>query len=335
MRDYLMTIIDGMSKGLFASLIVGVILRQIGILTNIEMIETIGQLAQFLMGASIGVGIAYARGASLFTLLASTVTGTIGAGSISIFTNDVGLSIYAIGVGEPVGAFVASIIGVEIGKLIEGRVKFALLIAPAVVILSGGIAGIFVSPYISSVMNQIGIMVNHFTLLQPLPMGLLLGLIIGSVVTLPISSAALCIAINISGISAGAAVAGTSAQMIGFAVSSFRENKFEGLLSQGLGTSMLQMKNVIRNPWIWLPASVASAVGGALSTTVFQMETTPIGAGMGTSGLVGQLETLSFMGEGALPQIIILHVLIPATISIVISEFLRHRRLIRFGDMRI
>ena len=335
MRNYLMTIMDGMSKGLFASLIVGVIVRQIGILTNIDIIITIGQLAQYLMGASIGAGIAFSRKAGLFTTLASLITGTLGAGSISISANEFGTNIYTIGIGEPTGAFVAALVGIEIGKFIENRVKFALLIVPAVVVLSGGFAGMFVSPYIATFMNQIGVIVNQFALLQPLPMGILIGVAVGLVITLPISSAALCIAIGISGISAGAALAGTSAQMVGFAISSFRENKIGGLLSQGLGTSMIQMKNVIKNPWIWLPPTVASAIGGALSTTVFQIETTSVGAGMGTSGLVGQFETFSVMGTDAIIGMAILHFIMPALISLLLSEVMRKKGLIKFGDMKL
>lgn len=334
MRSYLMTVTEGMAKGLFASLIVGVIIRQIGIITGIDIVITIGQLAQHLMGASIGAGVALARKSGQFTLLASVVTGTLGAGALYLAHNEAGSSIIS-RVGDPAGAFVAALVGVEVGKLLESRTKFDILIIPAAVILSGGIVGVFISPYIAQFTGAIGQVVNELTLLQPIPMGFLLGAVVGMILTLPISSAALCIAINISGLAAGAALAGCSAQMVGFAVSSFRENKVSGLVSQGIGTSMLQMKNIIKNPWIWLGPTVAGGIGGVLAVTVFQMETTSIGAGMGTSGLVGQLETYAVMGESSIIKMLILHLTIPAVISLVITEILRKKNLIKFGDMKL
>ena len=333
-RNYLTTTIDGMAKGLFASLIVGVIVKQIGIITDIDIIIMIGQLAQYLMGACIGAGIAFTRKSGQFTMLASIITGTLGAGSISINFTESGAAIYTASVGEPVGALVAVLVGVEVGKFIENRTKFDLLIVPSAVVMSGGLVGMFVSPYISILMQQLGLIINELTMMQPLVMGILLGVSVGMILTLPISSAALCIAINITGLAAGAALAGCSAQMVGFAVSSFRENKVSGLISQGLGTSMLQMKNIIKNPWIWIPPTVASGVCGALST-IFQIETTSIGAGMGTSGLVGQFETYSIMGYESIFKIIILHFIMPAIISIVLSEILRKNQRIKFGDMQL
>jgi uncharacterized membrane protein len=331
-----------MAKGLFASLIVGVIIKQIGAVTHIDVITTIGQIAQYMMGPCIGAGIAYARGSKQYTILASLVNGALGSGmAANLITNAAtGASATAIAVGEPVGALVAVLVGVEIGRLIEGRTKFDLLFIPAAVILSGGAIGVFVSPYISNALNMVGVAVNQLTLLQPLPMGILLGIVVGMILTLPISSAALCISINIGGIAAGAALAGCCAQMIGFAVMSFRENKFGGLLSQGLGTSMLQVPNIVRNPWIWLPPTVASGVCGALSTMLFRLETTRVGAGMGTSGLVGPFETVVAMGGTEappllLPSMLILYFALPAVISLVGGEIMRSMNLIREGDLQL
>jgi uncharacterized membrane protein len=331
-RNYLAKVLDGMSKGLFASLIVGVIIKQTGTLTGIGIITQIGQIAQYLMGPCIGAGIAYARGSKQFTLLASLITGILGAGAIKLAA---GAAAYTIAVGEPVGALAAVLVGVEIGRLVEGRTKFDLLIVPAIVIISGGLVGIFISPYIAAALNQVGVAINELTKLQPLPMGILLGIVVGMILTLPISSAALCISINIGGLAAGAAVAGCAAQMVGFAVMSFRENKFGGLLSQGIGTSMLQVPNIIKNPWIWLPPTVASAVCGALSTMVFHMETTKVGAGMGTSGLVGQFETFAVMGKSSLLPMLLLHILLPAFISLTGGELMRRAKLIKEGDLKL
>jgi uncharacterized membrane protein len=321
-----------MSKGLFASLIVGVIIKQIGTLTGIGIITQIGQIAQYLMGPCIGAGRAYARESKQFTLLSSLITGALGAGAIKLAA---GAAAYTIAVGEPVGALVAVLAGVEIGRLVEGRTKFDLLIVPAIVIVAGGLVGIFVSPYIASALNSVGAAINEMTKLRPLPMGILLGIIVGMILTLPISSAALCISINIGGLAAGAAVAGCAAQMVGFAVMSFRENKFGGLLSQGIGTSMLQIPNIIKNPWIWLPPTVASAASGALSTVLFHMETTKVGAGMGTSGLVGQFETFAVMGTSSLLPMLLLHILLPAFISLTGGELMRRVGLIKEGDLKL
>ena len=335
-RKYLATVLDGMAKGLFASLIVGVIIKQIGALTNISIITTIGQIAQYLMGPCIGAGIAYARGCKQFTVLASIVNGVLGAGAVKLLTDSAtGALTPAISVGEPVGAFVAVIVGIEIGRLVEGKTKFDLLLIPAIVILSGGIIGVFISPYIAIALNQVGIWVNTLTTLQPLPMGILLGIVVGMILTLPISSAALCISIGISGLAAGAALAGCCAQMVGFAFMSIRENKLGGLLSQGLGTSMLQVPNIVKNPLIWIPPTIASGVCGALSTMVFHIETTKVGAGMGTSGLVGPIETLSTMGNWVLPGLLILHVAIPAVISFAGGEVMRRMKLINPDDLKL
>ncbi|MDR2899108.1 MAG: PTS sugar transporter subunit IIC [Clostridiales bacterium] len=329
-KNYFSQVLDGMAKGLFASLIIGTIIAQIGSLFDIEILKTIGLLAQYMMGPCIGVGIAYVRKSRQYTVFAAAVAGAIGAGTVALSPET---SVYIIKIGEPAGALLASLVGVEIGRLVEGKTKFDLLLVPLFVILSGGIVGFYLSPILSAFMRQIGFFVNEITMLHPAPMGILLGIIVGIILTLPISSAALCIAINISGLAAGAACAGCCAQMVGFAVSSFRENKISGLISQGIGTSMIQMPNIIKNPWIWLPPTVAGGVAGLLSTTVFKMETSSVGAGMGTSGLVGQITTIDTMGTSAILPILIVHVLIPIIISISLNELLRKRNIIKLGDM--
>jgi uncharacterized membrane protein len=269
-------------------------------------------------------------------VLASIVSGALGAGAVKLIADSAsGALTPSVSIGEPVGAFVAVLVGIEIGRFIEGRTKFDLLLIPAAVILSGGLIGVFISPYIAQALNMVGDAINKLTTLQPLPMGILLGIVVGMILTLPISSAALCISINIGGIAAGAALAGCCAQMIGFAVMSFRENKFGGLLSQGIGTSMLQVPNIIKNPLIWIPPTIASGVCGALSTMVFHITTTKVGAGMGTSGLVGPFETLSVMGNGALTPMSILFVAIPAVISLAGGEIMRKTGHIKPGDLQL
>lgn len=329
-RTYFATIFDGMAKGLFASLIVGTIIKQIGTIIDVQVVIQMGQIAQYLMGPCIGAGIAFSRNAGQFTILSSIVAGAIGAGTV-VFID----SAMKVQIGEPVGALAAALVGVEIGLRLEGRTKFDLLIIPGVVILAGGLVGIYISPVISVFMRTIGILINEFTMLQPVPMGILLGIVVGMILTLPISSAALCISINIGGLAAGAALAGCCAQMVGFAVMSFRENKFGGLISQGIGTSMLQVPNIIKNPWIWVPPTVAGGVCGLLSTTLFKMETNSVGAGMGTSGLVGQFTTFAEMGPSSLLPMAILHFLLPAVISVVICEIMRKKNIIKPDDLKL
>lgn len=329
-RTYFAVVLDGMAKGLFASLIIGTIIKQIGDYSKIEAITQLGLVAQYMMGPCIGAGIAYKREAKQFTLLAAMVAGALGAGTVAIAAG-----VATVKIGEPVGAFVAALAAVETARLVEGKTKFDLLIVPAVVISVAGIIGYFVSPVIAQFLNGIGAVINDFTTLQPLPMGILLSVIVGIILTLPISSAALCISIGISGLAAGAALAGCCAQMVGFAVISYRENKVSGLIAQGLGTSMLQVPNIIKNPWIWLPPTAAAAVTGPLATMVFKMQTDKVGAGMGTSGLVGQLTTLSVMGNSSIVPMIVLHFLLPAIISLAISELMRKKGLIKFGDLKL
>lgn len=335
-RKYLADVMGGMAKGLFASLIIGVIIKQIGSLANIQIIMSVGQFAQCMAGPCVGAGIAYARGCKQFTILASIANGAIGAGTIKILADAAaGAQITTAATGEPLGALIAAIVGVEIGRLLEGRTKFDLLIVPAIAIAGGGAAGIFASPYISVALGGVGAGVSWLTKLPPLPMGILVGIAVGMILTTPISSAALCAGIGIGGIAAGAALAGCCAQMVGFAVMGIRENKLPGLLSQGAGSSMLQLPNIIKNPRVWIPPTIASGVCGALSAALFKIETTKAAAGMGTTGLAGQFETLKTMGGGALVPILILHVAIPAAVSLAIGEFMRHKKWIKPGDLQI
>lgn len=329
-RTYLSQVLDGMAKGLFASLIIGTIIEQVGKYLGFSYVMQLGQFAKYMMGPCIGVGIATKRDAKQYALAAAAVAGLIGAGAVTV--SDAGA---AISIGEPAGAFIAALAAVEIGKLIEGRTKFDLLLVPAGVILVGGLVGLYISPVISAFMKELGVVVNELTTLHPLPMGILVSVVVGIVLTLPISSAALCVSISISGLAAGAAVAGCSAHMIGFAVMSFRENGFSGLISQGVGTSMIQIPNLIKNPLCWLPPVIASAITGPLSTMLFKLESNSVGAGMGTSGLVGQLATYEVMGASSLLPMAILHFILPALISLIICEFMRSRGLIKAGDLKL
>ena len=207
-------------------------------------------------------------------------------------------------------------------------------------ILAGGFIGLLVGPPLNMFMTWLGEVINSATVLAPLPMGIIVSVLVGMALTLPISSAALCIMMGLSGLAAGAAVAGCCANMIGFAVMSFKENGWGGLLAQGLGTSMLQVPNILRRPQIWLPPIIASAIVGPISTIVFQMTNTPTGAGMGTSGLVGQFGAWAAMSSTTpapmlIFEIILVHFVLPAVITLIFAAILRRAGWIRPQDLKL
>jgi len=361
-RGYLANIFDGMAKGLFASLIVGTIISQIGsLLGNIDSafigsvalaLEQIGRAAQLMMGAAIGAGVAMklvvgADGEKTikpFTLLAAVSAGVLGAGTLRFAEG--GIAVESIVVGDPHGALLATLIAVELIRRIEGKTKFDLLVIPSLVIIISGTIGQIITPILTSAMGYFGEFVVRITDMHTLPMSILIAVIIGLTLTLPIvSSAALCIAIGIGipaegvteigTLAAGAALAGASAQMVGFAVASFRENGAGGLVAQGIGTSMIQFSNIIKNPWVWLPPTVASAISGPIAAVLLNMRTTSVGAGMGTSGLVGPFQTIYAMGASGFLPMIIACVIVPAVVSLLVSELMRKKGLIKAGDLKL
>lgn len=331
-RNYLVKVLNGMALGLFASLLIGLIIKQLGTLLGLELLIEFGNLAQKLMGPAIGAGVAHSVGAPPLGIFASVVAGAIGAGSI---TFDGATAI--INTGEPVGAFVAALAGAEFSKLINGRTKVDIVLVPISTILVGGYIGHYIGPFISSFMDQIGSFINMATELHPIPMGIIVSIVMGIILTLPISSAALAISLKLSGLAAGAATVGCAANMIGFAVASYKENGFGGFIAQGLGTSMLQISNIVRNPRIWIPAIVASGILGPISSTILKMESNMIGAGMGTSGLVGQFAIIDTMGGSTkvLIMILFMHFILPGVISYMVSQWMRKRGYIREGDMKL
>ncbi len=339
--------LSGMAMGLFATLIVGTILNQLGgfipgaVGTYIIYIATV---AKALMGAGIGVSVAAKFKYSPLVTVSAGVVGFIGAFSASIvngsfFNESGGLSIS--GVGDPLCAFIAAYIAIEVGNLISGKTKLDILLTPVVTIGVGTAVALLCGPYISYVTTALGEVIQYATNQHPFVMGIIISVLMGIFLTLPISSAAIAVIIGLSGLAGGAAVVGCSAQMVGFAVASYRENGFGGLISQGIGTSMIQMPNIVRKPIIWLPPIIASAILGPVSTCVLQMSCDASGAGMGTSGLVGQLVTYSTMvNAGVSPvvtviEIIVMHVIAPAVLTLIISEGMRKLNIIKFGDMKL
>lgn len=326
-RRYFIDAMSAMALGLFSSLIIGLILSQLSQIPVLAFLKPFADMVAAsspVVGSAIGVAIAYGLKSKPLVIFSSAVTGAIG---------------YALG--GPVGAYLAAVIGAEIGNLVAGHTPVDIVLVPIVTIVVGGLVGTFVGPPINSVMTALGGFINQATEMHPIPMGIIVSTVMGLALTAPISSAAISISLGLSGIAAGAACVGCATQMVGFAVASYRENKFGGLVSQGLGTSMLQFGNIMRRPVIWLPPTIASAILGPVSTTIFKMTNNAMGAGMGTSGLVGQFGAWAAMSADGRPAgmtitlIVLMHFVLPAILTLVFSEFFRKRGWIRAGDMQL
>jgi len=322
--------IDSMGMAVLATLIVGTILRQLATLLGdgFEFLFTIGTYAQVMMAVGIAIGVSVALGVKHVVMYAAIVTSLMGAGAFSIIDGVVSLR-----VGDPAAAFVTAIVTVLIGHLIAGKTKLDIMITPMVSLITGGLFAIFVAPYVTALTSWIGVLVTTATEMHPIWMGIIIAVVFCFIILSPLSSSALAIGLGISGIAAGAALAGTTASMMGFAIISFKDNGIGGLISQGIGSSKIQFGNFVKNPAIFLPTMIASAITGPLSTIVFGIETNPLGAGMGTSGLVGQIQTIYVMGSGALWKILLVQVVIPILISLVIWKLLRKMKWINDGDM--
>lgn len=337
--------LSGMAHGLFATLIIGTIIQQIGNFVpggTGDMIYLLGKVAAGLTGAGIGAGVARKLDAGHLVVVSAAVVGMIGAFASRILAGEVLVddSLVLTGPGEPLGAFLAAYIAVEIGILISGKTKLDIILTPLVCIGVGSAVGLFAGPPISRFMAWLGSLINWGTEQQPLVMGIVVSVLMGMILTLPISSAALGVILNLSGLAAGAATVGCCCNMIGFAVASFRENKISGFLAQGIGTSMLQVPNIVRHPLIWIPPTLSSAILGPVGTMLFQMTNNATGSGMGTAGLVGPLMTWQVMtqtepGTIVLFKIILIQFVLPAVLTLLILEFMRKKKWIRYGDMKL
>lgn len=327
-KRYLQDALSAMALGLFASLLIGLIIKTIGEQgINLfgdnyicEYLITTGTTAMSYMGAAIGVAVAYGLKAPPLVIFSSVITGMMGAA-----------------LGGPAGAFIAIAIGAEFGKAVSKETKIDILVTPLVTIIMGAIAASTVGPLIGKFMVWLGQVIMAATLWQPFAFGIFIAVVVGLALTAPISSAALCIMLDLSGLAAGAATVGCCAQMVGFAVISYRENKVAGLVAQGIGTSMLQIANIFKNPWILLPPTIAGAVVGPISTCILHMENNAIGAGMGTSGFVGQIGTFTTMGFNStvLVEVIIVQIALPALIALGVDKILRNKGKIKYGDYKL
>ena len=335
-KRYLQDAMSAMALGLFASLLIGVIFDTVGAQTinlfgenavSSFFVET-GGWAKANMGAAIGIAVAWGLKAPPLVLFTSAVVGMMGAGMTGF-----GIAYN----GGPAGAFIAVILGAEFGKAVSKETKVDIIVTPAVTLIVGGIAAKLVGPAIGWLMMKLGELIMMATEWQPFVFGIVISVLVGLALTAPISSAAICIMLDLSGLAAGAATVGCCAQMIGFAVASYRENGVGGLVAQGLGTSMLQVANIIKNPWILVPATLAGAIIGPMATCLFSMTNIPVGAGMGTCGLVGQIGTFTDMGFtfDTLWKVVLLHFVLPALLTLIIDRLLRKAGKIKDGDYKL
>ena len=329
-KRYLIDALGAMAQGLFCSLLIGTIINTIGQQTGIEYLTTIGGFCQAMSGPAMAAAIGYALQAPPLVLFSMVVVGSA--------ANTLG------GAGGPLAVLVIAIVAAEFGKMVSKETKVDLLVTPAVTILVGVVLSTLIAPPIGAAASYVGNLIMYATELQPFLMGILVSVLVGIALTLPISSAAICAALGLTGLAGGAAVAGCCAQMIGFAVMSFKENKWGGLISQGIGTSMLQMPNIIKNPKIWIAPIVTSAITGPLATCLFKMEMngTPVSSGMGTCGLVGQIGVYSgWVADGKVITafdwigLILICFILPAVLSTVFCMIEKKLGWIKDGDLKL
>ena len=326
-RKYVVDALSHMAMGLFCSLILGLIIGQIAKIPGLDFLNFIAEALSAsspLVGACIGLAIAYGMSCAPLVLISSAITGTLGYQA-----------------GGPVGAYLSVILGAELGMLISRKTPVDIIITPLITIVCGGLFARYCCSPINDFMLYLGSVINNATTLSPFMMGITVSVLVGCALTLPISSVAICVMLGIDGLAAGAATAGCCAQMIGFAVISFRDNGIGGLLSQGLGTSMLQIGNIARKPVIWLAPTLTAAILGPVSTIWLQMTNNALGAGMGTAGLVGPFAafaTMSDAGASAGPlvtKIICLYFIAPALISLAIHYTMKALGWVKPGDMKL
>ena len=339
-KRYGIDALGAMAQGLFCSLLIGTIIKTLGQQLNVQYLIDIGAYAMAVAGPAMAVAIGYALKADPMVLFSLAAVGWA--------ANAEG------GAGGPLAVLVIAIVAAECGKMVSKETKVDILVTPGVTILVGVALAKLIAPAIGSAAMKVGDLIMWATDLQPFTMGILVSVIVGVALTLPISSAAICASLGLVGLAGGAAVAGCCAQMIGFAVMSFKENGWGGLVSQGLGTSMLQVPNIVRNPRIWIPPTLAAAITGPIATCVFklQMNGAPINSGMGTCGLCGQIgvwtgwlnpsEKALEMGLTAITPgtfdwlgLALICFVLPAVLSWIFCEILRRMGWIKEGDLKL
>ena len=342
-KAYFVDAMGAMALGLFASLLMatifGTILKCVpegNLLHNLlSLLSRYAPASGGATGVILGVAVAYALKAPALVMFASGVVGLCGNDMATLITAADGAT-KSVSAG-PAGAFLCVLVACEVGKLVAGETKVDILVTPAVTLTVGMLTAMLICPAVAYLMYWLGYFINYATTIMPLFMGIVISVTVGVILTLPISSAAVCAMIGITGIAGGAAVVGCCTQMVGFAVISFRENKWGGVVAQGIGTSMLQMGNIIKKPKIWTPVILASAITGPISTCLFKLECTGVSAGMGTCGLVGPIGVFTDMGftPASVFGVLTVCILLPAVLSLAFSEIMRKLGVIEFGDLAL
>ena len=339
-KRYGIDALGAMAQGLFCSLLIGTIIKTLGQQLSIQYLIDIGAYAMAVSGPAMAVAIGYALKADPMVLFSLAAVGWA--------ANAEG------GAGGPLAVLIIAIIAAECGKMVSKETKVDILVTPGVTILIGVALAKLIAPPIGTAASAFGLVIDNATKLKPFWMGIAVSVLVGIALTLPISSAAICSVLGLTGLAGGAAVAGCCAQMVGFAVMSFKENRWGGLVSQGLGTCMLQMPNIVKNPRIWIPPTLASAISGPIATCVFglEMNGAPINSGMGTCGLCGQIgvwtgwlapseEALARGAAAIVPTgfdwlgLILICFVLPAILSWVFCQILRKTGWIREGDLTL
>ena len=345
-KRYFIDAMSAMAQGLFCSLLIGTIINTIGsrlgigfLMNTVAVVGgtqyTVGGLASAMSGPAMAVAIGYALHCPPMVLFSLTAVG--------FASNALG------GAGGPLAVFFVAILASEIGKAVSKETKVDILVTPLVTVLVGVAVSALIAPPIGKAAMKLGALIMWATELQPFLMGIAVSVIVGMALTLPISSAAICAALQLTGLAGGAAVAGCCAQMIGFAVISFRENRWGGLVSQGIGTSMLQMGNIVRNPRIWIAPTLASAITGPVATCLFklQMNGPAVSSGMGTCGLVGQIGVYTGwtndVASGVKQAItasdwfalVMISFILPAVFALLFDFITRRLGWVKDGDMKL
>lgn len=340
-KRYLIDAMGAMALGLFASLLIGTIFNALGMIPGLSVFSKIGADASKVAGPAMAVAIAYSLKTAPLVMFSSALVGWL--------ANSYGVA------GGPLAVLIITIIACEVGMLVSKKTKVDILVTPFVTILVGGVIAIYGAPFVGKGVGVVSAGISFAMTCQPFVMGIIVSALVGIALTLPISSAAICAALGLSGIASGdaglalaggAAVAGCCAQMVGFAVMSFRENRWGGLVSQGIGTSMLQMPNIVRNPRIWIPPTLASMITGPLASCVFrlQMYGAAINSGMGTCGLLGPVGIILGWFGGSYPEqvtafdwigLVLICFILPAVLSTVFCVILRRLGWIKDGDMKL
>ncbi|MCI9130805.1 PTS transporter subunit IIC [Thomasclavelia cocleata] len=324
--NYFIKALNGMAYGFFCSLIIGTILKQLGTFVNITELVTWGEVATLLMGPAIGAGIGYAIDAKGLNLISAIIAGCIGAGT---FNGNVA------GVGNPIVSFVAVIVAVEVTRFVQGKTPIDILIVPFTSIVAAGLVTIFVGPYLTKLIVWLGDLINQGVNMQPLLMSIVVAVLMGMALTAPISSAAIGVMLGLNGLAAGAALAGCCAQMIGFAVMSIDDNDIGDVIAIGIGTSMLQFKNIVKKPMIWIPPIITSVAIAPISTCLLNISCSPVGSGMGTAGMVGILEAVNVMGTNYWVPLIVIDLVAPAFLTYGIYKAFKKLSFIKNGDLKL